>query len=105
MGQINFRIDDATKAEAESLFASLGMNTTTALMVFIRQSIAEHAIPFAVRQVPPVRNYAEELTSRIRDMEAGRNCHVHELIDIDQTHRTMNARHHTRSTRHAKTLA
>jgi len=83
MAQINFRIDDDVKAEAESLFTSLGMNTTTALMIFIRQSLSEHAIPFVIRQAPSGREYAEDLTSRIRDMEAGVNCHVHELIDVD----------------------
>lgn len=50
MAQINFRIDDTLKKEAESLFANLGMNTTTACMVFIRQAIAEQAIPFHIRQ-------------------------------------------------------
>lgn len=81
MAQINFRIDDDIKAEAEALFASLGMNTTTALMIFIRQSLTEHAIPFAIRQVPSSRDYAEDLTRRIRDLEAGLNCHVHELLE------------------------
>jgi len=81
MAQINFRIDDDVKAEAETLFASLGMNTTTALMIFIRQALSEHAIPFAIRQVASSRDSAEDLTCRIRDLEAGRNCHVHELLD------------------------
>lgn len=86
MAQINFRIEDDVKAKAETLFNSLGMNTTTALMVFIRQSLAEQAIPFHIRQVPSPRvQSSAELTARIRDMEAGRNCRVHELIDVDKS--------------------
>lgn len=30
------------------------------------------------------RRSAEELDERIADLEAGRNCHVHELIDDDE---------------------
>lgn len=78
MAQINFRIDGDLKRQAESLFNDLGMNTTTACMIFIRQSLAENAIPFQIRQV---RSPASELDERIRDMEAGRNCHEHDLIE------------------------
>lgn len=78
MAQINFRIDDDLKKQAESLFNALGMNTTTACMIFIRQSLSESAIPFQIRQM---RRPASELDERIRDMEAGRNCHEHELVE------------------------
>lgn len=78
MAQINFRIDDDIKRQAEALFGGFGMNTTTACMVFIRQSLSERAIPFQIRQI---RRPAIELDERISDMEAGRNCHEHELID------------------------
>jgi len=110
MAQINFRIDDDIKAEAETLFASLGMNTTTALMIFIRQSLTEHAIPFAIRQVPSWRDSVEDLTSRIRDLEAGRNCHVHELLDDSSggTAKTCPVHGHANRgvrRRHAKALA
>lgn len=101
MAQINFRIDDDVKAEAETLFNSLGMNTTTALMIFIRQSLAERAIPFVIRQPAHSDGYATELTSRIRDLEAGRNCHVHELIDADASVGLSSRRRG----RHAKALA
>jgi len=107
MAQINFRIDDKVKAEAEALFVSLGMNTTTALMIFIRQALSERAIPFPVRQVPPARAYADELTARIRDMETGRNCHVHDLIDVEAgaMPAAPGARRKSRRTHGAKALA
>lgn len=101
MAQINFRIDDKVKRDAESLFNSLGMNTTTALMIFIRQSLTERAIPFAICQSPSPRDYSGELTNRIKDMSVGRNCHVHDLIDVDAVS-VSSAR---RRTRHAKDLA
>jgi len=39
MAQINIRIDDNLKVQAETLFAELGLNISTAFNVFIRQSI------------------------------------------------------------------
>ena len=101
MAQINFRIDDKVKREAESLFNSLGMNTTTALMIFIRQALTERAIPFAICQSPSPRDYSKELSNRIKDMSAGRNCHVHDLIDADAAPLS-SAR---RRIRHAKAMA
>ena len=101
MAQINFRIDDDIKSEAETLFNSLGMNTTTALMIFIRQSLTERAIPFAIRQYARSADYATELTARMRDLESGRNCHVHDLIDADATACSAPRR----GNRHAKALA
>lgn len=101
MAQINFRIDDKVKRDAESLFNSLGMNTTTALMIFIRQSLTERAIPFTICQSPSSRDYSRELTNRIKDMSAGRNCHVHDLIDVDAAPISSTRRR----TRHAKALA
>ena len=100
MAQINFRIDDDIKVQAETLFSSLGMNTSTALMIFIRQSLTDRAIPFQIRQTP-ARPSSDELTRRIDDIEHGRNCHYHELIEASQPVRISR----TRRAGHAKAMA
>jgi len=48
MGQtnINIRIDEDLKKEAERLFGELGMNMTTAVNIFVRQSVRMGKIPF-----------------------------------------------------------
>lgn len=46
-------IDADVKAKAQELFAELGMDLSTAINVFLRQSIYEHSIPFAVRRESP----------------------------------------------------
>lgn len=74
MAQINFRIDDGVKAEAESLFSRLGMNMSTAIMVFIRQSIVENGIPFRIKASDS--DY-ERFVQAGRDYENGRvNYHL-----------------------------
>ena len=50
---LSIRIDTELKQEAETLFADLGMNLTTAFNIFIRQAIREQGIPFTIaRDVP-----------------------------------------------------
>ena len=39
MAQVSFRIDDNLKSHAESIFNSMGMNLSTAITIFIRQTI------------------------------------------------------------------
>jgi DNA-damage-inducible protein J len=48
MAQINIRIDDTLKGQADSLFEELGMNMSTAVNVFIREALRRGAIPFKV---------------------------------------------------------
>ncbi len=50
MANINIRVDDAVKIQAQELFASLGMDMSTAMNIFLRQAIAFGGIPFTIRQ-------------------------------------------------------
>ena len=82
MAQVNFRIDDETKRQAEDLFSRMGLTMTSAIMVFIRQSINDNAIPFKVSAQNAA--YHEKLEQTFRDWENGRkNFHYHDLIDVD----------------------
>lgn len=46
---ISIRMDSDVKAEADALFNELGMSLTTAINIFIRESLREGGIPFAVK--------------------------------------------------------
>ena len=61
------KIDPELKEQAQDLFESLGMNLTTAVNIFLRQSVREQAIPFRIGE--PVPN-AETLQA-IRDARRG----------------------------------
>lgn len=63
----NIKIDPVLKEQAQDLFESLGMNLTTAVNIFLRQSVREQAIPFRIGE--PVPN-AETLQA-IRDARNG----------------------------------
>ena len=47
---ISIRMDADLKAQADALFAELGMNLSTAFNIFVRQSLREGGIPFEVRR-------------------------------------------------------
>ena len=46
---MNIRMDSEIKQEAKKLFAEFGLDMTTAVNLFLRQSIREHRIPFEIR--------------------------------------------------------
>lgn len=48
VSNVSFRIDSNLKAQADALFAQLGMNMTTAFNIFLRQSVREGCIPFSI---------------------------------------------------------
>ena len=45
---MNIRMDSALKRQAQELFAALGMDMTTAVNIFLRQSIQRQWLPFEV---------------------------------------------------------
>lgn len=59
------RVDADTKREAEELFASLGLDTTTAIRLFLKQSINQQKIPFEI--VPPQEAFSEQTLAAIEE--------------------------------------
>ncbi len=50
---VSIRMDTELKAQADELFAELGMNLSTAFNIFVRQSLREGGIPFEIRTDRP----------------------------------------------------
>jgi len=53
MANVSFRTDDETKAQAAELFRDLGLDMSTAINMFLRQSIVSNGIPFTPRRESP----------------------------------------------------
>ena len=62
----NIKIDPKLKQEAQELFESLGLSLSSAINIFLRQSVREQAIPFRVGK--PVPN-----SETVRAIEEARN--------------------------------
>ena len=49
MTTLQLRVDEKVKQKADSLFNSLGMDTSTAIRIFLNSAIENNGIPFAVQ--------------------------------------------------------
>ena len=52
---INVRVESDVKSEAQNVLTSLGLDMTTAINIFLRQTIRQRGIPFAVTDAPEKR--------------------------------------------------
>lgn len=59
------RVDVDTKKKAEELFDSLGLDTTTAIRLFLKQSINQQRIPFEI--VLPQERFSEQTLAAIEE--------------------------------------
>ena len=71
MATIQIRVDDDVKTAADSLFNNLGLDTSTAVRMFISAAIANDGLPFAVKKRKP----DADLLKAIEDTRKRRNLH------------------------------
>jgi len=63
---VQVRLDRSLKAKADALFADLGLDTPTAIRIFLNQSIRREGLPFEVAKPQP---NAETIVAMINEME------------------------------------
>jgi DNA-damage-inducible protein J len=68
---LSIRMERDLKEKAECLFSELGMNMTTALNIFVRQSVRQGKIPFEISLVRSNTETVEALRE-IADMRSGK---------------------------------
>jgi len=71
MATIQIRIDDKMKTAADSLFNSLGLDTSTAVRMFLSAALANDGIPFEVKHREP----GADLMEAISDTRHRRNLY------------------------------
>ena len=79
---IQVRVDQTLKAEAEQLFADIGLDMPTAIRLFLKQSVINNGIPFALERDPFYSSGNQaHLARAVKDLREGKNCAVHALIE------------------------
>ncbi|MGT2739286.1 type II toxin-antitoxin system RelB/DinJ family antitoxin [Streptococcus pantholopis] len=73
MTTITFKVDDEMKKEATELYKSMGLDLSSALRLFLKQSLVTRSIPFVIR--------ADELSPIIEDSLKGVNM-SEEFTDV-----------------------
>lgn len=83
MANLNIRVDDTLKKQAELIFSDLGLSMSTATTMFLKQVVRHNGIPFELRADPfySVENQARLLIAKERMEKNGGT--VHELIEVD----------------------
>ena len=85
MTQVNFRIEDDVKANAEAALKDMGLNMSTAITMFLVKVGRERRIPFEITADPfySAENIAE-LERRVQSVNNGTaTLKEHELIDVE----------------------
>ena len=102
MAQVNFRVEDDLKTEADYILGRIGLSMSAALNIFIRQVVDRRGIPFEIRISDTSLSSPERILQAARDYENGKkNYHFHELPTMGAS--TDSSRANRRS-RRAKTL-
>lgn len=73
MAQINLRVDDDTKRNAEKTLDEIGLSMSTAINIFLKTVARENRIPFELSADPfySKKNIAE-LEKRVADIQSGK---------------------------------
>ncbi len=62
----NINLDLELKKSAQELFADFGLDMTTAITMFLRQSVREQRIPFEIRREIPNKKTLEAMEEAMR---------------------------------------
>ncbi len=79
---VQTRVDIALKNDADAFFESIGMDTTTAIRIFLKQTLIQHKIPFEIIQDNSFysEKNMEALKHSKNQMENGQHS-IHELVE------------------------
>ncbi|MDR2974841.1 MAG: type II toxin-antitoxin system RelB/DinJ family antitoxin [Propionibacteriaceae bacterium] len=68
---VQVRVDDETKSRADELFGNLGMDTATAVRLFLVQALQVGGLPFRVLRQPSYNAVTEAAIDEARAIAAG----------------------------------
>ncbi|MBQ6004869.1 MAG: type II toxin-antitoxin system RelB/DinJ family antitoxin [Selenomonadaceae bacterium] len=71
MATFQMTLDDDFKANVDELFEDLGLDTETAVKIFLKACAARNGIPFEVKHY----KMPDDLTEAIRDARTGKNLY------------------------------
>ena len=85
MAQINLRVDDDVKYNAERTLNDIGLSMSAAINIFLKTVIRENRIPFELSADPFYsKANMDELERRVSNLRTGKSTlKEHELIEVD----------------------
>ena len=91
MASTNFsvRMDSEIKKQCEALYGELGMNLTTAINVFLRQSLRVGGFPFEVRLDQPNK---ETIAAMLEAARIAKDPSIKHSSDVEESLRELKRR-------------
>lgn len=82
MANIQVRVDDNLRIQAQAVANSMGMDLPSAVRIFLTQMVRENGLPFRPIADPfySAQNQ-DHLANVVEDTNNGKNCSVHGLIE------------------------
>ena len=83
MANLNIRVDDTLKQQAELIFSDIGISLSAATTIFLKQVVRCNGIQFELRADPfySAENQARLLAAKTRMEQTGGT--IHELIEVE----------------------
>lgn len=78
------RVDEKDKMRFDTFCSNVGLNTSTAINLFVKAVLRENRIPFEIAQTPDPFFSDENLAyikKSVRELKAGKGT-IHELIEV-----------------------
>lgn len=79
---ITIRMDTDLKSQADAFFGELGMSLSTAFTIFVRQSLREGRIPFAISLNRPNKETVTAMLEAERIAKDPKVKHYHDLDEL-----------------------
>lgn len=82
---ITARVDEKDKMNFDNFCSNVGLNTSTAINMFVKAVLRENRIPFEITQsIDPFysKENQEYLMKSINELKAGKG-QAHELVEVD----------------------
>ena len=82
MANVQVRVDENLRAQAQLVASSMGIDLASAVRMFLVQMVRENRLPFQPSGDPfySAQNQIH-LANVITDLNHGKNCSAHELVE------------------------
>lgn len=79
------RVDERDKASFDAFCSNVGLNTSTAINLFVKAVLRENRIPFEIAQAPDPffsKSNLAYVKKSVQELRAGKGS-AHDLIEVD----------------------
>ena len=77
---LNIRIDEDLKKNAERLFADLGLNMSSAITIFLKSSVDYNGIPFEIKKTGRAQSVSDEELLSVSKTLIEKNKEAYEVL-------------------------